>query len=125
MTPNNDQITSINEMIFLNIGNLLEHPMYAQMPNNMLFQFFRNLPSPFGHTINEWIGDEVMMTLTSIEHQNNGGSKEQEFSPEKIVEITKTKRNQLFIDQMLEPLLPLTKADIKSKYNDVRCKYGR
>lgn len=119
------QIASINEMIYLNIGNLLEHPMYAQMPNNMLFQFFRNLPSPFGHTINEWIGDGIMMTLTSIEHQNNGKAEEQEFSLERMVEVTKTKRNQPFIDQILEPLLPMDKAAISKKYHNVLRKYGQ
>lgn len=124
MTLNNDQIASIDEMIFINIGNLLEHPMYTQMPDNMIFEFFRNLPSPFGFTINEWIGDAIMMTLISLEHQANGEPEEVEFSPERMIEITKMKRDQLFIDQTLEPLFPLTKADIRSRYRTIIEKYS-
>lgn len=124
MILSDSQINSINEMIILNIGNLLEHPMYSLMPDNMIFGVFQNLPSPFGITINEWIGDAIMMTLTSFEHQNNGIAEEKEFSPERMMEITKKKRDQLLIDQMLEILLPLTKFDIKNKYREVLHKYG-
>lgn len=117
MTLNDLQISAINEIIILNLGNLLEHPMYASTPDDMFFGMFQNLPSPFGSTINEWIGDVIMMSAIGYERQNNGEIQEKEFSPDRMVEITKTKRDQQFVDQLLEPLLQQTKANIKKKYH--------
>ncbi len=123
MTLNDQQIDSLNEMIILNIAKMLEHPAYSNMPDNMIFMFFRNLPSPMGGTFYEWIGDAIMMSAFAHDRENNAQEEEIEFSIERMEEITKTMRDQPFIDGLLESYLPMSKADINAKYQQLYQKY--
>lgn len=123
MTLNDQQISALNEMIVMNIAKMIEHPAYSNMPNNMTFGTFGNLPSPMGGTINEWIGDAIMMSATDYERKNNGEEEEIEFSIERMDEITKKMRNQPFIDSILERFLPMSKAEINAEYEELFRKY--
>lgn len=123
MTLNDQQIDSLHEMIILNIAKILEHPAYSNMPDNMIFMYFRNLASPMGGTIYEWIGDAIMMSAIAHDGENNGREEETEFSIDRMEEITKKLRDQPFIDGLLESYLPMSKADINAKYQKLYQKY--
>jgi len=98
----------------INISKLLEHPLYNSVSSDVKFSGIKLMTSIFGCSVYQWIGDGIMMSAGMMLY-GDGWVTSGQYQKE---------RDQEFIDEILNPLLTMTKAEIMIQCEDILEKYG-